>query len=106
MTTDPVTGPMPREEFKKLIDLPAGQAAATIRKYNPLFGREDGTPIKWRCQFTRTAQETGYATVEAATEEEAQKLASKISDADIEWKMDDNFSEVCELESVEPMGVR
>jgi hypothetical protein len=81
--TNPISGPVPINEFREMVNLPAGEARKCIRKYDPLFGREPGEKIKWEVRFT--GQGVGYAVVEAASKKDAEKLADKISDADIEW---------------------
>lgn len=51
-------------------------------------------------KFTRKVYEEGYATVSAATQEEAQKIAEKMPEYQIAWSADD--CDETEIESVEP----
>lgn len=102
MPHDPITGPMPRTEFAEAIAAPFGKAREAIRKYDPLWGRETGEVIKWEVKFTRKVREEGWATVEAATEKEAEKLAEKIPDSQISWDVGDCWGDDIEIESVEP----
>lgn len=39
--THPSFGPVPRKKFMKAIELPAGQAAALFRQYDPLWGASE-----------------------------------------------------------------
>lgn len=97
MTLDPSTGPVPREKFAEIVNAPYGQAAKLIRKYDPMWGREEGEKIKWRVECSGTM--TGTAYVEASSEEEAMELADKLSASDVDW---DGGRENIEIESVEP----
>lgn len=93
MTISP-TGPIPREEFKALVEAPHGQALKAIQKYDPLYGRfsTDGEPRKWRVKLTKEVQAVGFVTVEAVTKEEAEALAHEVSDHKIDWDYDDEGS--------------
>lgn len=93
----PVSGPVPIDEFRALVNAPAGEARKRIQKYDPLFGRAEGEKIKW--QVTFTGRGTGYATVMAASQKEAEKVADGLSDAEIDWE----DMEVDGME-VEPIG--
>lgn len=95
---DRATGPIPREEFMALVSAPFGAAEKAIRKYDPLWGRKEGEKIKWRVTFTRTVRETGYSTVEAADQKEAEKLADDIPDNKIDW---DHFGGDSDIDSLE-----
>lgn len=94
---DPVTGPIPREEFARLIDAPYGAALKAIRKYDPMYGRAEGEKISWCVEVT--AMTSGTARVEASSEEEAEKIAENLSSAEIDW---DGAIEDLEVLSVRP----
>lgn len=81
---NPVSGKMPIEEFRKLKDAPYGAAIKTIRKYDPCWGVKPGEKIKWT--VTATAQMRGEATVEASSQEEAEKLADLLPDHEFDWE--------------------
>ena len=100
---DPISGPIPREKFVELINAPFGEATKVIRKYDPLYGREDGEVIRWNVKFARKAYETGYATVEASSKEEAEKIASEMSGSKIDWEPDYD-DELGEIIDIEPIG--
>jgi len=80
---DRSTGPVPRDRFLEIANLPFGQAAKAIRKYDPMWGREEGEKISWRVECSGTM--TGTAHVEAASEEEAMELADMLTAADVDW---------------------
>lgn len=94
---DRSTGPIPREKFAALVDAPFGEAAKQIRKFDPLWGLAQGTKIKWRVECSGKLY--GGAIVEASSEEEAMKLADKLTTNDVDW---DNGSDDFEILSVEP----
>ena len=102
MPLDPITGPMPRSEFVEAVNAPFGQARKAIRKYDPLWGREAGEPIKWKVKYSRRIREEGTATVEAATLKEAEKLADKLPEDQISWDVSNSWDDDIEIESVEP----
>ena len=79
------TGPMTRDELMALANAPYGAAAKAIRQHDPLWGRTAGETINWRVQVKGLATVTGYATVEAATEEEALEAVESLDSDDIEW---------------------
>lgn len=99
---DPSTGPVPRDEFASFVNAPFGQAVKTIRKYDPLYAREPNEKIKWRARFERKVREDGWATVEASTKEEAQKLANDLPEAKINWDVCCDWGDDGDLISVEP----
>lgn len=99
---DRATGPIPREEFAKLASAPFGEAEKVIRKYDPLWRRKEGEKIKWKVTFSRTIRETGYATVEAENEKEAEKLADDVPDNKIDWCDYGGDGEIDSME-VEPL---
>lgn len=81
-------GPLSREMFQALVDAPHGSAAATIKKYDPLYGTgKEGPPpaFKWRVRFSRRAREEGFAIIEAPTEAEAERKAAEMSENEIDW---------------------
>lgn len=100
MQQDPIFGPIPPDEFRTFASLPYGEARKAIQKRDPLWGIETGQPIEWKVKFTRKVYEEGYATVRAATQEEAQKIAEKMPEYQISWSADD--CDETEIESVEP----
>lgn len=74
MTHNP-TGPIPKDLFDKIASAPFAGATKAIRQFDPMFGRAEGELVRWRVEFTRDVKETGVAYVEAASMEEAEKLA-------------------------------
>lgn len=97
---DKSTGPIPRDVFAEIVAAPHGKARDMIRKYDPLWGRVEGEPVKWRAHFTRRTREVGYATVEASSEKEAEKIAALLDTSTIDWQPDDSDEEG-ELDYVE-----
>jgi hypothetical protein len=100
---DPVTGPMSREEFAAAVAAPFGHAAKAIQKHDPMWGRAPGEKFAWRVRVEREALDRGTATVMADSQEEADKLADKLSDTEIDW---DYGSDGFVVISVEPMKSR
>ena len=100
-SNDPVTGPIPRDEFAALVALPCGEARKAIRKYDPLFGREEGEKIEWKVRAERRRDDCGTAIVKASSQEEADKLADDLTEHDFDW--DDDFGDI-EVKSVEPQS--
>lgn len=103
MTKDASTGPIPRDVFARLIDAPHGEALNTIRKYDPLFRRQNGELLKWKVTYFRTILDTGTAIIEAADEKQAWIIADKISTKEISWSMGDASPHAGCIESVEVM---
>lgn len=103
MPLDPVTGPMPREKLKELAAAPAGEAVKIIRQYDPQWGRAPGEKFAWEVRVRRDGADTGVAYVEAASQEEADKLADDLDESEIDWDYsgDDFF-----ITSVEPQKIR
>ena len=99
---DPSTGPIPRSVFEEIVAAPHGKARDMIRKYDPLWGRVEGESIKWRVEFRRRAYETGYATVEATSKEDAEREAEKIEASLFNWEPDHFEDDVGDIQSVEP----
>lgn len=99
MSMDPITGPMPRAEFKALVEAPFGEATKAIRKYDPLFGRKPGEKLKWEVRCRSTME--GWAYVEAENEDEADKLAAKLSCNDVDWC---DYSDDFEVLDITPSG--
>jgi hypothetical protein len=93
---DPVTGVMPKDEFAALTALPHGEAIKKVRQYDPLFGLKDGEKIRWKVEARADMRGTAY--VQAASQEEANKLADKLSDAAFDWDTSDHI----EIDCVEP----
>lgn len=96
---DPVTGPIPRLLFKGLVGAAHGQALKAIRQFDPLFGREPGEKIKW--QVTAECRVRGYATIEATSQNEANRLARDLLDAEFSW--DEPLELAVDTISVEPL---
>lgn len=101
IANDPISGPIPRDEFKALVSAPFGEAEKVIRKFDPLWHRAPDEKIKWRVKFTMEATMVGYATVEASSEPEAEALANDISDASICWDHDSNGRSI--IEEITPL---
>jgi hypothetical protein len=101
MQFDPVTGPLSREKLHELAAAPFGAATKEIRKHDPLWGLEEGTPIEWKIEFKQ--ERTGFAVVKAATEKGALAVADTLPMDEIEWE-DDDFG--IEIESAEPNKCR
>ena len=98
---DPVSGALTREQLTELVNAPFGEATKAIRKIDPLWGVREGQKIKWKVTFTRETRETGHATVEAETEEEAETLAQNLKDSEIhESSFSD--SDPWEIDEIEP----
>lgn len=83
MAHDPVTGPISREAFRELVQAPAGQARKKIQEYDPFWGREEGAKIDYEVTVSGMIQ--GTALVKASSQDEADKLADDLNDADIDW---------------------
>lgn len=92
-------GPIPRDEFMKLVEAPFGEAIKRIRKWDPLYGRAKGEKIKWKVECRGELYGTAY--VEAATQEEADKLADDLDCGAVDWG--DGSSDF-EIDSVEPVS--
>lgn len=74
---DPVTGPLSREEFARLVQAPFGKAIEAIREYDPQYGRQPGEKFRWK--LTARCEMQGVAYVMAADEKawgESRKMAS------------------------------
>ena len=81
MAHDPVTGPLSRQEFAELVTVPYGEATKRIRKHDPFYQNGKG---KFRVKAS--GRMTGTAYVEASSQEEADKLADDLTDADFDWQ--------------------
>lgn len=84
MAFDPISGPVPRDEFAKLAAAPFGEALKVIKKYDPLWGLKEGEKLTWRVRASSRMHGTAY--IEAATQEEADNLADDLSDASFDWE--------------------
>lgn len=93
---DPVTGPIPRETFAKLVAAPHGEAARTIRQYDPLWGKAPGEKVRWKVECT--AKQFGTAYVEASSQEEADKLADELDSGEVDWCYDDDGLTIISVE--------
>ena len=93
---DKITGPITREELPSLAAAPHGHAAEAIRVHDPFWGRGEGEKIRWKV-CVRSTGNGGTAYVDAASREEADKLADELDSTMIDWD-DDEF----EVLSVEP----
>jgi hypothetical protein len=87
MKHDPITGPMPREKLAELIAAPHGEAQDIIRQYDPFWGLAPGAKIDFEVELC--AEVTGYAVVQAASLEEAKKLAEGLSADEVEFDRHD-----------------
>jgi hypothetical protein len=96
---DAVSGPLPRERLRELVEAPHGHAAKEIQKYDPQWGRRDGEKFEWEVRCT--AVMTGRAIVLASSQDEADKAADELSEAEIDWEIG---GEGFEVESVEVVG--
>lgn len=96
MKTDPVTGPLSRDQFRELVDAPFGKATEVIRKYDPLFGRKEGEKFSWKVIASSTSTMVAY--VEAENEDEAKKLADELDDDAFDSCNDGDIT----IESVKP----
>lgn len=94
---DPVSGPVPREEFRRLVELPYGKAREAIRKYDPCYGLEPGKKITWEVKV-KARRCYGTAYVEAATEEEAESAAQDIEGYEVDWDTDREDFEILSIE--------
>lgn len=101
---NPISGPVPREKFNALVDAPHGEARDTIRQYDPFWGLPPGAKIKFEVEVR--ADLIGYAVVEAASLEEAKKLAAKLPVAEIEFDVHDLTDHDWTVETVNPVKPR
>ena len=83
MANDPVTGPIPRDKFAEMVNLPYGEACKAIRKYDPLWGIKDGEKIDYEVVVSARVQ--GRAIVKASSLKEAEELAEEIGEHDCDW---------------------
>jgi len=104
--SDPIFGPMTREQFRALVTAPFGVALEAIRRHDPLYGRKPGEKLRWKVTLRREIPEIGTAIVIAATQEEADDLAQDLSEAQISWDVDDRayYDDNGTIEKVEPDG--
>lgn len=100
MKTDPVSGPLTRDELRALTEAPYGAAVKEIRKHDPLFGLKEGEKIAWR--VTASARMVGTAHVKAASKEEAEREADELNDAAFDWEPASWPYDDVEITSVEP----
>lgn len=94
---DPVTGPLSREELRKLANAPFGTAIKEIRKFDPMYGRAPGEKIEWKVICKSNME--GRAYVKAASKKEAEALADKLGCNDVDWG---TYSDDFEILSIEP----
>lgn len=99
MNHDPISGPIPRNEFKELVKAAHGVALRTIRKYDPLFGREPGEKIKWKVRVRSDME--GVAYVSAANEKEAMALACDLTSAEVDWEDYSDDFEVLDIKAAD-----
>lgn len=95
---DPITGPIPRDVFAQIVNAPHGEAKRMIRKYDPLFGVQDGEKVKWKVTVERQGADQGYAIIEASSKEEADDLADELQEHEIDWDYDSGDLEVISVE--------
>jgi hypothetical protein len=100
LSTDPVTGPVPRHVFLQLAGLPYGKAAAIIRQYDPHFGRVDGTVKTWNVAFEARLSARIVVQVEAENPEEAEKMAVQKAD-----RLDADDFEVDDIQDMKIISV-
>jgi hypothetical protein len=93
---DPVTGPIPRDKFKALVDAPHGDAREEIRKRDPFWGLPEGAKIAFDVEVR--AEVIGYAVVRATSLEEAKKAAKELTRGEIEF-------DSCEFDSFDVESV-
>lgn len=89
MTRNPISGPIPLDKFKELINLPFGGALKAIRKYDPLYGLQEGEKLRW--EVTASGYMTGRSVVYASSKDEAEELAEELTAADFDWDTDDSI---------------
>jgi hypothetical protein len=93
---DPISGPVPRDVFKTLVSVPYGKAREVIRKYDPMWGVEEGEKVRWKvtCYYTHV----GVAYVEAANQEEADDLANDLLDSDFSFDYGNGDIDIIDVE--------
>lgn len=96
--THPVFGPLPVAEWQAALAAPHGQATKIIRKYDPQWGRASGEKFEWTVKVERSGSSLGTATIKASSQEEANKIADALSEADIDWDDDDTGFEILSVE--------
>lgn len=93
---DAVTGVLTRDEFRELVDAPFGKARKEIQKRDPFWGRSEGDKIEFEVRVSSWCE--GRAFVKAASQEEADKLADDLSNAEIDWEYDSDDYVVLSVE--------
>jgi acyl-CoA reductase-like NAD-dependent aldehyde dehydrogenase len=100
---DPISGPLTRDELRELAAAPFGEAARIIRRFDPLWGRQtEGELIRWRVRFIREVTEEGYAYVEAATKDDAERLADEIPVSQIDWDHTRHYERDAMIDDIAP----
>lgn len=87
--SDPVSGPLTRDELRALTDAPFGEAAKVIRKHDPLFGRAPGEKLDWLVVLEVSGQ--ARCVVTACSEAEARELALDSTAAEIDFTVIDDI---------------
>jgi hypothetical protein len=98
---NPISGPIPLEEFKALVDAPCGAARKAIQKHDPFWGREAHEKVLFTVKAK--AKCIGTAMIEASSQEDADKLAADLTDASFDWESSSGRFEIL---SVEPSKSR
>lgn len=104
MPYDPITGPLPREKLRELVDAPYGEATQVLRQYDPEWGLKPGQKIEWEVVVERDVTGLGVAHVMAGSLKEAEKLTDDLCNSDIDWD-DDGFQDFV-VKSVKPVRKR
>ncbi len=91
----PSFGPLTPEEFKRAAALPAGAAAAVIRRHDPLWGLVAGDAVikKYKVSVSRAVSSriTASVEVEADNEANAEKIVRAMSSHTFDWQDPDDW---------------
>lgn len=96
------SGPISPEELQRIAELPYGQAQRELRKHDPMYGVKPGDKIKFTVELVTHARLRAYTTVEAESEEEAMKIAEKISPHNLDFEYDGDGRDDVEAVSASP----
>jgi hypothetical protein len=102
----PATGPISPEEMARIAALPYGKAHEELRKHDPAWGlaTADNPVLKWEVTLTSMVPAYTLVEVEAATEQEARKIALGTKVARSEWEVDDyGYAEDIEVDEITPV---
>ena len=92
-----ITGVVTSEQLKEFAALPFGEAADRIRRYDPMWGLPEGAEIEW--VVTVRAKIGGIAVVKAASKQQAEKVADRLKESEIDW---DYPIDVFEIDQIRP----